>query len=61
MQSGKKLLAYKTIRSGIGSLLGGGQQLPEIEALPEEVTAYGKIMGYSEMIDAGLWTGLEIS
>ncbi len=43
------------VKSGIGSLFGGGQQLPEIEALPDgSYSVDGKIMGYSEMIDAGL-------
>jgi hypothetical protein len=43
------------VKKGIGSLFGGGQQLPAIEALPDgSYSVDGKIMGYSEMIDAGL-------
>jgi hypothetical protein len=46
---------FGNVKSGIGSLFGGGQQLPEIEALPDgSYSVDGKIMGYSEMIDAGL-------
>jgi hypothetical protein len=43
------------VKKGIGSLFGGGGQLPAIEALPDgSYSVDGKIMGYSEMIDAGL-------
>jgi hypothetical protein len=46
---------FGNVKSGIGSLFGGGQQLPAIEALPDgSYSVDGKIMGYSEMIDAGL-------